>query len=92
MAKVQSTQARVLADHIGLGIKCGQIVEGPEKVIKALSAAGAVDDHPDSVAYATEQGAAVVVLEDPVAAAEVAAAVIESKEAAPADASPIVAG
>lgn len=92
MAKVQTTQARVLADHIGLGIKCGQIVEGPEKVIKALSAAGAVDDHPDAVAYAAEQGAAAVALEDPAAAAELAAAVIESKEAETAEASPAVAG
>jgi hypothetical protein len=80
MAKVQATQARVLVDNPSLGIKCGQIVEGPEKVIKALSVAGAVDDHPDSVAYAGKQGAAVVALEDPAAAAELAAAVIESKE------------
>ncbi|MFM0326089.1 hypothetical protein [Caballeronia glebae] len=77
MAKSQSAKARVLADNGALALKCGQLVEGPEKTIKALSAAGAVDDHPDAVAYATEHGAELVVLADPEAAAELAAAVTE---------------
>jgi putative NIF3 family GTP cyclohydrolase 1 type 2 len=92
MAKIQTARARVLSDNPSLGVKCGQIVEGPEKVIKALSAAGAVDAHPDAIAYAAEQGAAVVVLEDPAAAADLAAAVIESKDADASAADPIVAG
>lgn len=79
MAKSQTAKARVLSDNASLGIKCGQIVEGPDKVIKAMSAAGAVDDNPEAVAYAGEQGAKVVVLGDPAAAAELAAAAIEAK-------------
>jgi hypothetical protein len=81
MAKTQTTQARVLATNVGLGIKCGQIVIGPDTVIKALAKAGAVDDHLDAVAYATKQGAEQVALPDPDAAAEVAAAVVEAKQA-----------
>lgn len=91
MAKVQLARARVLADHVGLGIKCGQLVEGPESVIKALSAAGAVDNHEDAVAYASSKGTEVVALEDPAAAAEVAAAISEEKQTDAADASPAVA-
>jgi len=87
MAKVQTARARVLADHVGLGIKCGQLVEGPESVIKALSAAGVVDNHEDAVAYASSKGAAVVALEDPAAAAEVASAIADEKQADAADAS-----
>jgi hypothetical protein len=87
MAKVQSARARVLADHVGLGIKCGQLAEGPETVIKALAAAGVVDNHEDAVAYASSKGAQVVVIEDPAAAAEVAAAISEDKQADAADAS-----
>jgi hypothetical protein len=83
MAKAKTAQARVLADNPSLGIKCGQIVDGPEKVIKALGDAGAVDPHPDALEYATQQGAEVVELEDPDAAAELAAAVTE-ETAAPA--------
>lgn len=81
MAKIQTAQARVLADHVGLKLKCEQIVIGPEAVIKALAKAGAVDDHPDAVAYATKQGDKQVELEDPDAAAEVAEAVIDEKRA-----------
>ena len=92
MAKTQVAKARVLCDNPSLGVKCGQLVEGPEKVIKALSAAGAVDDHPDAIAYAAEQGAAVVALEDPAAAADLAAAVIESKDADSSATASIVAG
>jgi phosphosulfolactate phosphohydrolase-like enzyme len=87
MAKVQTARARVLSDHVGLGIKHGQIVEGPEPVIKALATAGAVDNHEDAVAYAASKGAELIALEDPAAAAEVAAAVIEEKQADAADAS-----
>ncbi|MFD1556028.1 hypothetical protein ACFSHT_10385 [Paraburkholderia silviterrae] len=81
MAKIQTAQARVLADNAGLGLKCDQVVTGPEAVIKALAKAGAVDDHPDAVAYATKQGAKQVELADPDAAAEVAEAAIEEKQA-----------
>lgn len=87
MAKVQTARARVLADHVGLGIKCGQLVEGPENVIKALAIAGVVDNHEDAVAYASSKGADVVALEDPAAAAEVAAAITEDKQPDPAGAS-----
>ncbi|CAD6536365.1 hypothetical protein LMG27952_03139 [Paraburkholderia hiiakae] len=81
MAKVQIARARVLSDHVGLGLKLGQIVEGPEGVIKALSAAGAVDNHEDAVSYASSKGAEIVALEDPDAAAEIAAAVTDAKQA-----------
>ncbi|MEM5325178.1 hypothetical protein VSR34_01020 [Paraburkholderia sp. JHI2823] len=81
MAKVQTARARVLSDHVGLGLKHGQIVEGPEGVIKALTAAGAVDDHEDAVSYASKNGAEVVGLQDPDAAAEIAAAVTDAKQA-----------
>ena len=81
MAKTQTAQARVLAGNPGLSLKCGQIVTGPDTVIKALAAAGAVDDHPDAVAYAAKQGAEQVALADPEAAAEVAAAVTDAKQA-----------
>lgn len=91
MAKAQIIQARVLTDNASLGIKCGQIVEGPEKVINALSGAGAVDAHPEAVSYAATQGAEVVALENPDAAAALAAAVIESKESESTDTSSIVA-
>lgn len=64
MAKNPTLQARVLVDNASLGIQCGHIVEGPDKVIKALAAAGAVDCHPDAVAYASAQGVNVAVLED----------------------------
>jgi N-acetyl-gamma-glutamylphosphate reductase len=87
MAKAQTAQARVLTDHIGLGVKCNQIVEGPEKVIKALSDAGAVDANPEAVAYAKDRGADVVALADPDTAAELAAAAIETKATDVADAS-----
>ncbi|MGY6256546.1 hypothetical protein ACXIVK_24050 [Paraburkholderia caledonica] len=87
MAKVQTARARVLSDHVGLRIKHGQIVEGPESVIKALAAAGAVDNHEDAVSYASSKGAEVVQLEDPDAAAEVAAAITEEKQADAVDAS-----
>lgn len=91
MAKVQTARARVLADHVGLGIKCSQLVEGPENVIKALAAAGVVDNHEDAVAYASSKGAPVVALEDPAAAVEVAAAITEEKQADAADASQVAA-
>ncbi|RAR51679.1 hypothetical protein C7401_13639 [Paraburkholderia unamae] len=81
MAKTQTAQARVLTSNLGLSLKCGQIVTGPDTVIKALAAAGAVDDHPDAVTYATKQGAEQVALADPEAAAEVAAAASEAKQA-----------
>lgn len=82
MAKVQTARARVLADHAGLGIKCGQLIEGPEGIIKALSAGGVVDNHADAVEYASSKGATVMALQDPAAAAEVAAIIAEEKQAA----------
>lgn len=91
MAKVQTARARVLADHAGLGIKCGQLIEAPEGIIKGLSAAGVVDNHTDAVEYAAKKGAAVIALQDPAAAAEVAAAIAEEKQVAADDASQTVA-
>lgn len=85
MAKIQTARARALSDNESLGFKCGQIIEGPEKVIRALTDAGAVDNHPDAVGYAADQGAKVVALEDPDAAAELAASVIENKQPEGAD-------
>jgi hypothetical protein len=76
MAKTPSLQARALSDNGALGIKCGQILEGPEKVVRALAESGAVDDHPDAVAYAKDNRAEVIVLQDPDAAAELAAATV----------------
>lgn len=81
MAKTQTAQARVLVSNEGLGLKCDQLVTGPDTVIKALAAAGAVDDHQDAVAYAIKQGAEQVTLADPDAAAELAAAVTDAKQA-----------
>ncbi|MCA7943259.1 hypothetical protein [Burkholderia vietnamiensis] len=81
MAKTQTARARALSDNESLGFKCEQLVEGPEKVIQALTDAGAVDNHPDAVEYATKQSAKVVALADPDAAAELAASVIENKQA-----------
>lgn len=79
MAKTKLLCARVLLDHSALGLYIDQIVEGPEDVITAMNAAGAVDAHPDAVAYAAGQGAPVVTLENPAAAAELAAAAVEDK-------------
>ncbi|VVE49525.1 hypothetical protein [Pandoraea terrigena] len=90
MAKTQTAQARALADNVGLGIKCGQIVTGPDAVIKALAKAGAVDNHPDAVAYATRQGVEQVALADPDAAAEVAAAATDAKRSDGAPTEPAV--
>lgn len=87
MAKVKTARARVLADHAGLGIKCGQLIEGPEGIVKSLAAAGVVDNHADAVEYASGKGATVVSLQDSAAAAEVAAAIAEEKPAADDDAS-----
>lgn len=87
MAKVQTARARVLTDHAGLGIKCGQLIEGPQGIIKALAAGGVVDNHADAVEYASSKGVDVVVLEDPAAAAEVASAIAEDKQADAAGAS-----
>lgn len=81
MAKQKLLQARVLLDHASLGLRVDQIVEGPENVITAMTAAGAVDAHPNAVAHAAGQGAAVVTLADPSGAAEYAASVIEDKAA-----------
>lgn len=81
MAKAKFAQARVLVDNPSLGILCNQIVEGPGDVIAAMAAAGAVDPHPDAVAYAAGQGARVVTLDDPAGAAEFAAAAAESQAA-----------
>lgn len=53
-------RARVLAGSEGYGLQAGQVVEGAEAVVSALAAAGLVDPHPEAVAYAVSQGAAVL--------------------------------
>lgn len=82
MAKNQTIQARVLTDNIALNLQCGQVVEGPEKIIKALMDAGAVDCHASAVTYALEQGAKVVALDDVADAESFVAAAVEAKDQA----------
>lgn len=57
---VETIRARVLADVERFGLKAGQIFEAKKSVIEALFNSGAVDTHPDALAYATENGAEVV--------------------------------
>lgn len=73
--------ARVLCDIAHLGLKCGQLVQAEEKVIKPLADDGQVDAHKDAVAYAKEQGAEVVTLEDAPAAEPVEAPAPEAPAA-----------
>ena len=65
MAKTQNIQALVLTDNLVLGVLCGQVLEGPDKMVKALADAGAVDCHPSAVSIALKQGAKVVAVNDP---------------------------
>lgn len=81
MAKTKTLRARVLTDNAGFGILCNQIVEGPEHVIKALHASGAVDSHPDAVAYAVGIGAQTVALPNPDGAEQLAAALTTTEGA-----------
>lgn len=61
MAKTTApSKARVLAHLAQHGADNGDLLVGPEAVIKGLASAGFVDPHPDAVAYAEEQGARVV--------------------------------
>jgi hypothetical protein len=55
--------ARVLVDHAPLGLRCEDLVEGPEGLIKSLEQGGVVDAHPDAVVYAMSQGAHLVRLD-----------------------------
>ena len=64
MAKTQNIQALVLTDNIVLGVLCGQVLEGPDKMVKALADAGAVDCAPSAVSNALTQGAKIVTLND----------------------------
>lgn len=68
-----------MTDNTALNLQCGQVVEGPEKIIKALNDAGAVDCHPSAVTYALEQGAKVVALDDVADAESFIAADIDTK-------------
>lgn len=65
MAKPQNIQALVLTDNILLSVMCGQLLEGPDKMIKALADAGAVDCDAAAVSNALSQGAKVVTVNDP---------------------------
>lgn len=52
--------ARVLMSVAAHGIQAGDVLEAQEATIRGLATDGAVDPHPDAVAYALEQGAPVV--------------------------------
>ena len=65
MAKTQNIQVLVLTDNIVLGVLCGQVLEGPDKMVKALADAGAVDCAPSAVSNALKQGAKIVTVNDP---------------------------
>lgn len=52
--------ARVLMTVAAHGIAAGELLEATESTIQGLAADGAVDPHPDAVAYAMAQGAPVV--------------------------------
>lgn len=53
-------RALVLCDVVSHALKAGQILEASPELIKALTADGSVDPAKAAVAYASEQGAAVV--------------------------------
>ena len=68
-----------MTDNTALNLLCGQVVEGPEKIIKALMDTGAVDCHPSAVSYALGQGAKVVALDDVADAESFIAADVDAK-------------
>ncbi len=76
MAKL--VKARVLVDIAYAQIKCGQVIQAEDKVIKALADGGIVDGYPDAVAYAEAHGQKAVDLPNADAALEVAVASTET--------------
>ena len=60
MSTPQLGRAIVLCDVVSHALKAGQILEASPELIKALTADGSVDPAKAAVAYASEQGAAVV--------------------------------
>lgn len=62
--------ALVLTDIASHGLKAGQVLEASPDLVKALGGVGEVDPHKDAVAYARDNGAAVVRSSVELAAAE----------------------
>jgi hypothetical protein len=60
MSTTKLSRAYVLCDVASHALKAGQIVEASPELVKALVADGSVDTAKAAVAYAAEQGAAVV--------------------------------
>ena len=83
MAK--TIQARVLFALPELGAKVGDILEADAKLIKALNAQGSVDPDKESVAYAIEQGGAIVKNADPAEALQTEIDALTGQLAAAAD-------
>lgn len=80
MAKTQNIQALVLTDYLVLDVRCGQVLDGPDKMVKALAAAGAVDCYPSAVSNALAQGAKIVTVNDPAYADSFSAADAAQKQ------------
>jgi hypothetical protein len=53
-------RARALMDLQPYAVKSGHVLEAPHQLINALADSGDVDPHPDSVAYALDNGFTVV--------------------------------
>lgn len=83
MAK--TIQARVLFVLPNLGAKVGDILEADAKFIKAINAQGSVDPDKDAVAFAIEQGGAIVRNADPAEGLQIAIAALAEQLAAAAD-------
>ena len=60
-----TAKARVIADMPHYGLNNGDILSAEEGAIAALAQAGKVDPHPEAVAYAESEGAAVKSLPEP---------------------------
>ena len=58
-------QARVLCDVPTAGLRCGDIVQGPDEAVQALVRAASADPHPSAVQYAIDTGARLVLLTNP---------------------------
>ena len=56
--KAPMVEVRAMRSDAFYGIEAGELASLPEPVAIALAASGAVDPHPDAVAYARQQRAA----------------------------------